>query len=119
MLRCMGPTYIHHSFLKVSYGMDKRRCGCHLEHPKIPFCCINHVTKSCNITARANAAAILTPTNHMAIRCLLVTCPFKKKNGIIFISSYPVYTPFCMPSQISKVPTVNCIQYTNCQIVHP
>ena len=96
-------------FLKVSYGMDKRRRACRLDHPKIPFCCINHVTKSGNITANANATAILTPTNHMAIRCVLVTCPFKNT----------AYTPFCMPSQISKVPTVNCIRYTGYQIRQP
>ena len=67
---------------KVSYGMDKRRRACRLEHPKIPFCCINHVTKLGNITASANAAAILTLTNHVAIRCLLVTFPFKKKTEL-------------------------------------
>ena len=106
--------YIHHLFLKVSLGMDKRRKVCRLEHPKIPFCCINYVTKLGNITASANAAAILTLPYHVAIRCLQVTCPFKNENN--FISSYTVYTPFCMPSQISKVPTVNCIQYTGYQI---
>ena len=58
MLRCMGYKYIDHLFLKVSYGMDKRRRACHFECPKIPFPCINHVTKSGNITANANAAAI-------------------------------------------------------------
>ena len=113
MLRCIGHTDIHHLFLKVSYGMDKRRCACHLKCPKIHFGCINHVTKLGNIAASANAAAILTPTNHVAIRYLLVTCLFKN------ISSYTVYTPFCMPSQISKVPTVNCIRYTSYQIGQP
>ena len=65
-------VYIYHLFLKVSYGMDKRRHACCLDHPK------KNPTKSGNITTSANAVAILTPTNHVAIRCLLVTCPFKK-----------------------------------------
>ena len=65
--------------------MDKGRCACGLEYPKIPFCCINDVTKSGNITVSANAAAILTLTNNLAIKCLQVTCPFK--NVIIFIST--------------------------------
>ena len=84
MFRCMGHTYIHHLFLKMSQGSDKRRSACHLECPKIPFCCINHVTKSGNITASANAVAVLTPTNQVAIRCLQVTCPFKKWNYFYF-----------------------------------
>ena len=64
--------------------MDKRRRACRLECPKIPFCCINHLTKSGNITASANDATILTPTNHVAIRYLQVTCPFKKRNYFYF-----------------------------------
>ena len=64
--------------------MDKRRSACCLQRPKIPFCCSNHVTKLGNITVSANAAASLTLTNHMAIRCLQVKCPFKKRNYFYF-----------------------------------
>ena len=95
MLRCMGHTYIHHLFLKVSYGMDKRRRVCCLEH-KIPFCCINHVTKSGNINASANAAAILTPTIHVAIRRLLVTYPFKNMELFLFPVTTFIHHSACL-----------------------
>ena len=74
--------YLHH--LKVSQGMDKRRSACRLEYPKIPFCCINCVSKSGNIIANANTPTILTPTYPLAIGCLQVTCPFKKRNYFYF-----------------------------------
>ena len=78
----MHGTHIYTPFIfkGVLCNGQKNRLEC----PKIIFCCINHVTKSVNITASANAAAILTLTNHMAIRCLPVTCPFKETEFVLF-----------------------------------